>query len=116
MANENNDVVILNLDRPRELRFTHRVMKRYCAATGTKMTEIEQSVEDYDNMTLLLYEMLRADDPELTPERCDELLDLLPIGIVLEKGAEAIAAGFGTEAQQAEWAKGKYPNPLKAVP
>ena len=30
---ENNDTVILELDRPRELRLTHKVMKRFCANT-----------------------------------------------------------------------------------
>ena len=93
--NEKNDIVILDLDRPRELKFTHLVMKRYCAATGTKMSQIQDSVEDYENMTLLIYEMLRREDPQLTPEKCDELLDMISIGEILQKGAEAIAAGFG---------------------
>lgn len=106
---ENNDVVILELDRPRPLRLTHRALKRYLAATGIKMTEIDQSVEDYSNMTLLIYEMLRTDDPELTPERCDELLDLAPLGTILQKGADAIAAGFGTPEKQ----KGQPADPLQ---
>ena len=97
---DKNDIVILELDRPRELKFTHKVMKRYCAATGTKMTEIQEAVDDYENMTRLLYEMLRVDDPELTPEQCDDLLDLVPIGVILQKGAEAIAAGFGEMEEQ----------------
>ncbi len=92
---ENNDTVILELDRPRELRLTHRVMKRFCAVTGTKLSDIETTVDDYDNMTRLIYEMLRADDPALTQEQCDELLDRVPIGTILKKGAEAVAAGFG---------------------
>ena len=119
MSKENNDIVILELDRPRVLSFTHKVMKRYCAATGTKMTEVDQSVENYDNMTLLLYLMLKADDPELTPEQCDELLDLVPIGTVLKKGAEAIAAGFGTQAQEEGQNEGQAeaadPRPLTLV-
>lgn len=92
---ENNDTVILELDRPRELRLTHRVMKRFCAATGTKLSDIETTVDDYANMTLLIYEMLRADDPALTQEQCDDLLDTIPVGTILKKGAEAVAAGFG---------------------
>jgi len=93
--NEKNDIVILELDRPRELKFTHKVMKRFCAATGAKMSGIQDAVEDYNNMTRLIYEMLRAEDPELTPEQCDDLLDRISIGTILQKGAEAIAAGFG---------------------
>ena len=113
--NEKNDIVMLDLDRPRALRLTHRVLKLFCAATGAKMSEIEQSVDYYGNMTLLIYEMLRADDPELTPDRCDELLDLLPIGVVLQKGAEAIAAGFVTD-KPAEQEKGDSGRPLMPAP
>ena len=109
---EKNDVVILELDRPRPLRLTHRVLKRYLAATGIKMTEIDQSVEDYGNMTLLIYEMLRADDPELTPEKCDELLDLAPLGTILQKGADAIAAGFGEPVQPEGQQEGQTGHPL----
>lgn len=106
--NEKNDIVMLELDRPRELRFTHKVMKRFCAATGAKMSEIQEAVEDYNNMTLLIYEMLRAEDPALTVEQCDDLLDLVPIGTLLQKGAEAIAAGFG-EVEVPEGLAGNYP-------
>lgn len=109
---DKNDVVILELDRPRPLRLTHRVLKRYLAATGVKLTEIDQSVEDYDNMTLLIYEMLRVDDPELTPEHCDELLDLTTLDIILQKGADAIAAGFGEQAQPEEQQEGQTARPL----
>ena len=68
---ENNDTVILELDRPRELRLTHKVMKRFCTATGTRLSDIETTVDDYDNMTR-------------------------PIGTILKKGAEAVKAGFGS--------------------
>ena len=71
-------------------------MKRFCAATGTRLSDIETTVDDYDNMTRLVYEMLRADDPALTPEQCDDLLDRVPIGAILKKGAEAVKAGFGS--------------------
>lgn len=93
---ENNDTVILELDRPRELRLTHKVMKRFCAATGTRLSDIETTVDDYDNMTRLIFEMLRAEDPALTQEQCDDLLDRVPIGTILKKGAEAVKAGFGS--------------------
>lgn len=105
--NDKNDIVMIELDRPRELKFTHKVMKRFCAATGTKMSEIQDAVEDYDNMTRLIYEMLRREDPDLTQEQCDDLLDTVSIGLILQKGAEAIAAGFG-EMEGIEGAEG-YP-------
>lgn len=92
---DNNDTVIIQLDRPRELKLSHKVLKRFCAATGTKLSDIEETVDDYDNMTALIYYMLLADDPDLKPEQLDDLLDAVPIGTILKKGAEAIAKGFG---------------------
>lgn len=106
---EKNDIVMIELDRPRELKFTHKVMKRFCAATGCKLSEIEDTVDDYGNMTMLIYEMLRADDPNLTPEQCDDLLDQVPFGVILQKGAEAIAAGFGEIDQAEGQGAGAYP-------
>jgi len=98
---DNNDIVILELDRPRELKLSHKVLKRFCAATGSRLSDIDNTVDDYDNMTMLIYYMLLADDPDLTPEKLDDLLDDVPIGIVLKKGAEAIKKGFG-EPEKAE--------------
>ena len=94
---EDNEIVIIELDRPRPLRLTHRVLKRFCARYNVSLTDIEQAIQRYDMMTGLLYEMLRADDPELTAERCDELLDALPIGDIIETCSRAVAAGFGAQ-------------------
>lgn len=95
MDNENNDIVIIELDRPRELKLTHKVLKRYCAKTGSKLSQIEDAVDDYENMTTLIGEMLRAEDPDLTPEQCDDLMDMVPIGDLIRKCAHAIKVGFG---------------------
>lgn len=102
MDNENNDIVILELDRPRELKLTHRVLKYFCAKTGLKMSQIEEAVDDYDNMTTLIYVMLLADDPELTPDKCDDLLDMVPIGTVIKACAKAIKVGFGAVDEKKE--------------
>ena len=44
---------------------------------------------------------------DLSPEQCDDLLDMVSIGEILQKGAEAIAAGFG-ELEELEGQRG-YP-------
>lgn len=98
---EKNDVVIIELDRPRELRLTHKVLKRFCAQKHLRLTEIDSAVEDYGTMTDLVYMMLQEKDPELTPEFCDELLDQLPIMEVVKKASEAIAAGLGANQENA---------------
>lgn len=91
---ENNEVVMITLDRPRPLRLTNRVLKRFCAGQNISLTDIEKAIQRYDVLTVLMYEMLRADDPELTQERCDELLDMVSIGEIVGACSRAVEAGF----------------------
>lgn len=91
---DNNDVVVINLDKPRELKLRHRTLKRFLARTGKSMEDLESSLQDYDTLISLTYEMLHAEDPDLTPEQCDELLDLAPLGDVIKKTSEAVFAAF----------------------
>lgn len=93
---EDNNVVIINLDKPRELRLTHKVLKRFMAKYKMKMSDFDEAIDDYDKMTDLIYEMLRGEDPELTAARCDELLDALPIMEIVGKTTDAIKAAFQT--------------------
>lgn len=90
-----NDTVILELDRPRELRLGHKALKRFSAMTGCSMEDMEQTVNNYKDMTSLVYVMLSAEDPSLTPEAVDDLLDAVPILEILTKCTQAIAAAFG---------------------
>lgn len=103
-AMEGNNVVIINLDKPRELKLTHKVLKRFMAKHKLKMTSFDAAVEDYEKMTDLIYEMLRAEDPNLTPAECDNLLDTVSITEIVKKSGEAIAAAFndGEEAKEEE--------------
>jgi hypothetical protein len=107
---EGNDTVLLELDRPRELRLTHKVLKRFFALTGCTMSRIDEVVDRYDQMTTLIYVMLSEDAARhgetLTVEDCDDLLEDVSINVLLEKCGEAIAAAFddGTTEAKAEGA------------
>ena len=93
---EGNDLVIINLDRPREVKLSHKVLKRYCALTGKTLREIPGVATDYVEMTRLLWCALLREDPELTPERLDDLLerhDVMPMTVIEAVGA-AIKAAF----------------------
>ena len=107
MSVERNDTVILELDRPRELRLGHKALKRFSALTGCAMTEMEQAMQSYDKMTALLYVMLSQEDPSLTPEAADDLLDAVPVCRLLEAAARAVQASF--EAPEAEEITGGPP-------
>lgn len=72
---DNNDVVILELDRPRELRLGHKALKRFSALTGSSMAEMQEDIQNYEKMSALVYVMLSQDDPSLTPDAVDDLID-----------------------------------------
>lgn len=93
---ENNNVVILDLDRPRELKLTHKTMKRFLKRRNLSMEDMESGGMNYELMTDLISEMLRREEPDLTEDQCDDLLDMVPIGVLMEKGAQAIQAAFET--------------------
>lgn len=102
MGNDKNDVVILQLDRPRELRLGHKALKRFSALTGCAMSEMEKEIQHYDKMTCLLYVMLSQEDPELTPEKVDDLLDEVPIVKLANACSAAIEAAFKDEEAETE--------------
>lgn len=72
---DKNDVVILELDKPRELRLGHKALKRFSALTGCSMQQMQDEIQCYDKMALMIYVMLSEDQPDLTPEAVDDLID-----------------------------------------
>ncbi len=76
---DKNDVVILELDKPRTLRLGHKALKRFSALTECSMTDMESVVQRYDKVAALVYAMLSDEDPDLTPAQVDDLLDMVPI-------------------------------------
>ena len=94
---DKNDVVILELDKPRTLRLGHKALKRFSALTTCSMADMEAAVQRYDKVAVLAYVMLSEEDPELTPAQVDDLLDLVPIKTICEKCSEAIQAAFADE-------------------
>lgn len=97
---ERNDVVILELDRPRTLRLGHKALKRFSALTECPMTEMEQAVQRYDKLSALAYVMLSEEDPTLTPGQVDDLLDKVSIRKINEACSAAIEAAFLDEAEE----------------
>lgn len=91
---DNNDTVILELDRPRELRLGHKALKRFSAMTGCSMDKMDAALNNYETMSALIYLMLFQEDSTLTPERVDDLLDSVPVGKIVEKCSQAITAAF----------------------
>lgn len=97
----NNDVVIINLDRPRELRYGHKALKRLTALTGKSLEQLEgENGFDLEDVEKILYCGLLSDAREngenLTLEQMEDLLDHAPsFNHIIEKMQEAFAAAFG---------------------
>ena len=67
----------IELDRVYELRLTHKALRRFSARTKLSVSELEDAVERYDILSVLLWAMLADEIPGLTDERLDELIDAL---------------------------------------
>jgi len=105
MSKDKNDVVIIDLDRPRELKFNHTAMKTLVSLTGKTIEEIDQNIDlsDFESIETLIYCGLLKDAKDhgetLTPERTTELIDQAPNYIhTFEKITDAWRVAFGQPA------------------
>jgi hypothetical protein len=77
---EKNNTVIINLDRPREVRFGHKALKTLSALTGKKINEaINQEEFSLDELEKIMYCGLlsdaKANGETLKLEDMEDLLD-----------------------------------------
>lgn len=95
---EKNTVVTIELDRIRELRCSHKAMKRWSAHTGKKITDMDTNALDPSGVEELMYFLMEEDahlhGDDLKMEQMEDLLDAAPLGYVYEKLGEAVTAAF----------------------
>ena len=102
MDEQNMTGAAIELDRVYELRLTHKALRRFSARTKLGVSELEDAVERYDILSVLLWAMLADEIPGLTDERLDELIDAaidagrLDIVSLMATVAAAVEDGFGT--------------------
>ena len=88
----------IELDRIRELRLGHKAMKRWSAYTGKPLDELESAMRSPDGIESLLFFMLEKDAADhgetLEMERMEDLLDMVPLGVIYEKVSQAVQAAF----------------------
>lgn len=103
-----SEVVILNLDRPRELRFGHKALKQLKALTGLNLLDIERQLTEGDLDPEVLEKMVyaglqqdaRNHGETLSLEQVEELLDQVPAYIdVVTAVAKAFVIGFAGTAE-----------------
>lgn len=96
----NNDVVILDLDRPRELRYGHKGLKMLLAMTGKDIDAIDMENLDLGEIEKYIYCGLQSDakanGETLTLEQMEDLLDQAPsFNHIIEKMTQAFNIAFG---------------------
>jgi len=101
---KNIELVTINLDRPRILRFGHLALKTLKAITGKTLTQVQDTLAnlDPDEIELFMYCGLLSDaksnGEQLTIERVSELLDGAEnYMVIIEKMSTAIARSFGAD-------------------
>lgn len=101
MKDLHNDPV-LELDRPRTLRLTHKALKTFTQSTGLRLGQMAFALDNYDQMTELVYCMLKAEDPELDREKLDDMLEELTPKQLIEAVNAAVENAFPTDDGSAE--------------
>jgi hypothetical protein len=101
MANKNNnDVVIIELDKPRELRFGHKALKKMSASTGKSVEDMESEMDFEELEQIFLYGLekdARANGETLTLDMMEDILDCAPsYQYLMDKFQEAIKIAMGS--------------------
>lgn len=102
MSEDKNDIVIVQLDRPRVLRFGHKALKILGALTGKDIDALEMGNSfDLEEVEKIMYCGLLSDAAEnnevLKLESMEDLLDKAPSWKrMIEKMQEALTIAFGS--------------------
>jgi hypothetical protein len=96
---DKNDVVIINLDRPRVLRFGHKALKKLTALTGKSIDDFDIENFDFEDFEKIIWCGLLSDAKEhnetLELKDMEDLLDLASYTEIIEKMTLAFNAAFG---------------------
>ena len=116
---DKNDVVIIELDKPRILRFGHKALKTLGAMTGKTLNVLLEDMKsmDFENIEVICYFGLISDakmkGEELKLEDMEDLLDLAQFNVVIELMMKAINASFGAKGEQVKNVQGIAPKSKK---
>ena len=77
-----------------EMRFGHKAMRRYCAATRCNMATFDRSLVYYENVIKLLWCILTVQDETVTETQLDDWLDELLLEDVMEMVGATVEAAM----------------------
>jgi hypothetical protein len=100
-----SDLVYINLDRPRNLRFGHKALKKLTALTGMDVTKMDISKFEFEDLEKIFYCGLLTDAREnnetLKLEDMEDLLDQADsYQELMDKMLEAFENSFGSAEQK----------------
>lgn len=95
-------MVILNLDKPRELKFSHKAMQKFSTLTRTPLTAMGEAVQRYDLVSAAVYCMLSVADETLTPGQVDDMLEQLTVQEIYTAGVQAMRDALGDGEESAD--------------
>lgn len=117
----NNDVVIIDLDRQRQLKFTHSALKQLVAITGDSVEDIGRKFDpaNFELIETLAYYGLQKDAKDngesMSLEKAVELLDEAPsYAHVIEKLTDAWFVAMGTNRTEAIAQEGNQEQPVES--
>jgi hypothetical protein len=95
-SNDNNDLVVVHLDRPRFVRFGHKALKQLTKLTGKKLEQMDENDFELEDLEAIMWCGLQADAMEhgetLKIEDMEDLLDKAPsfgdIMVTMQKALE----------------------------
>jgi hypothetical protein len=94
-----SDLVAINLDRPRYLRYGHKALKQINALTDKDVTKMDMSDFSLEDLEKFIYCGLLSDALEngetLKLEDMEDLLDQADFKELVEKMQEAFKTSFG---------------------
>ncbi len=93
-----SEYIDLTLDKPRKLRYTWRSIRRLNNEHGVNLLDLgEDAFINPDTISKMLWAGLVWDDPDLTVEMVDDLLELSKLGYISNKMGEAVAEQMSDE-------------------
>jgi len=94
--------VIVNMDKPRALRLTHRAMKTFSKLTACKLEDMEDAIQDPVKLEALYYSMLLADAKEngesLKVTDMEALMDTMTPGALIGAAGKALELAYADAA------------------
>lgn len=95
---DNNDLIYIELDRPRKLWCGHKALKTMTAMLGKSISELDMEHFNPEDIEAIMYALMQKDAAEhgetLTVESVADLLDNAKYSDVIKAMAQAIEAAF----------------------